>query len=69
MKIIVMLLLSILIGMIAGAALAGAVKDSHPLTGCTLEQKAHVRMDAADYVMDGSNPIEAVVRARRENCK
>lgn len=69
MKIIVMLLLSILIGMIAGAALAQAIRDSNPLDGCTLEQKANVRIDAADYVMDGSNPIEAVVRARRENCK
>lgn len=69
MKTLGLLLLSMLVGMVTGAALAKPSADPHPLDGCTLEQRALVRIDAYDYVMDGSNPVEALQRARAEHCK
>lgn len=68
-KIIALLVLSTLIGLVAGGALAKSVADAHPLAGCTREQRAQVRMAADDYVIEGSHPVEAISRARVEFCK
>jgi hypothetical protein len=70
MKTLALIFASLLIGMIAGAALANSLASDDPLAPCnTLEQRANARIDAMEYAIEGSNPVEALERAKRDNCK
>lgn len=62
-------LLALLCGLATGMALGKSSPEAHPLDGCTLEQRAQVRLDSAEYVMEGSHPVEALQRALAEHCK
>lgn len=64
-------LLALLCGLTTGMALgkSSPEADTHPLDGCTLEQRAQVRLASAEYVIEGSHPVEALMRARAEFCK
>lgn len=59
------------VGVAIGAAITQSLQPAIPglLEGCTLSQRAQVRLASAEYVIEGSHPVEALQRALAEHCK